>query len=394
MILSSRLLGNKDTILSFLFLGLSLFVFRIREYALDQIDFQIIMRLFSWSVMFFVALIYYRKNKFIVRTDAELLFLFSLLLSLIFSVVSLVPVRSVLVVVSYFAFYLFLKTLIDRLGFHMALKCIVDSFFIISLVSLFFYFVIPDLGRHIYWYESEVFISPRMSGVFSTSNAMGGFSGVFFLISSYAYLNHLYDRRFIVSCIVVSFFMLLLTDSRTSIFFSIVCLYFLLNSSRIKVLYWFSFIFVALVVSVIVFFDPFFMLGLIARHGDVSEVFTFTGRTYIWPAVFDMANSRAFTGYGLGVTSVAIPLLSDLIGYSPAHAHNLLLQAYFSLGVFGLLLICYVLFNTALYSRNKLVKSLSFFLIFTGLLEASFLAGVANEMFLCLMIVILFNEYV
>ena len=134
-----------------------------------------------------------------------------------------------------------------------------------------------------------------------------------------------------------------------------------------------------MVLFVFVIIDPFYLLTSISRHGDPQEVLTLTGRTYIWPAVFEAALQRPFTGYGIGVTSIAIPELSHQIGYSPAHAHNLLLQAFFSVGFLGFILIFFsCVYNFFYRTDNKLSNAMMVYILITSLFEASFLSGVAS----------------
>lgn len=362
-----------------LFVIFTLFVFRIREYGSDQVDFQIIFRVLGWVSACFISVLYFRRFRFSVNSRLEAAFIAFSFFSLLMIPFSLIPLRSGIVLLSYFSFYIYFKCVLSRFGLEYLLKCLVISFSVVLFFSYFYYFFMPDLGRHIYWLNDELYQSPRMSGVFSTSNAMGGFSAVYCLLLLYCYSNNVVSKRAFIFLFILSFFSILMSDSKTAIASFIFSAFFLYKrNSFINYLIILSSILSLFVISAAIY-DFHGFLTLLSRHGDPEEILTFTGRTLIWPAVLDMALLEPFTGYGLGVTSIAIPTLVDAIGYTPAHAHNLILQAFFSLGLIGLCIICYItFFNFVSPSTNKLGNAFAVYIVITSLFEASFLAGVAD----------------
>lgn len=374
-----------------IFVAMLIFVFRIREYGSNDFDFQIILRLFAISIAIIYSTLFFKKSGFRIANKSEFLLILFILISFIFLPFSIDYTRSVIVIFSFVSVYLLFKVFSQTLNQLLFLKVIMNFCLFTSIMSFLFYFLFPELGRHIYWYENEIYTSPRLSGVFATSNAAGGFAGFFLLSSFYCLTFNIFRKNFCYICILAAFIILILSDSRTSLAITFICIYFLLSSGFLKVIYLTVSVFSIFLILILFLIDSNIILASISRHGDITEIFTFTGRTYIWPAVFEMANDRFFYGYGLGVTSVAIPLLSDIIGYSPAHAHNLLLQAYFSLGFLGFVVILFLLIYSFM-SKNKLAKAFAVYLFFTGLMEASFLAGMANEMFVFLIIMILLND--
>lgn len=376
-----------------IFIIFSLFVFRIREYGSDSVDFQIVLRLMAWGGGILIAFIYFYKFGFRVSNNHEFLFFSFILLAILMLPFSMLPFRSFVVVLSYAAFYFYFKYVKSRFGDDFLLYSISLSFFIVVCFSYFYYLALPDLGRHIYWLNDVLFVSPRMSGVFSTSNAMGGFCAVYCLFLLHSFNKSVITKSFFIIAFLLSLAALLLSDSKTAFISFIFSSLFLYRRNKFILFVILSGIIFTSLLIIYAAFDFYGFLGHVSRHGDPEEVLTFTGRTYIWPAVFDMALERPFTGYGIGVTSLALPRLEDIIGYTPAHAHNLILQAFFSLGLGGMLCITAILgYNFVIKCKNRLGNSMAVYIIITSLFEASFLSGVAGYSIIPVIYMVLSKE--
>lgn len=379
-----------NSIIFTIFLIFSLFVFRIREYGSDELDFQIFLRLIAWLVGLGLPIFYFSKFKFRFTGHHERLLVGFFSLAIIMLPLSLVPTRSLIVILSYISFYSYFKYVHSRFGESVLLKFIVYAFFVVTVASYGYYFFIPDLGRHIYWLNDVLYVSPRMSGVFSTSNAMGGFSAIYCLIIVYCLRNNFLNRHLLMFFLLLSVLALFLSNSKTAISACVLSSLFLYSNSRTK-----SFLITCSLIGILTIFsyallDFYGLMAIISRHGDPNEVLTFTGRTHIWPAVFEMAMEKPISGYGIGVTSIAIPTLADTIGYTPAHAHNLVLQAFFSLGFGGMLLIlAIVVFNVFVKSQSKLSNAMAMYIFVTSLFEASFLSGIAGYSIVPLILMVL-----
>ncbi len=366
--------------LIFIVIG-SLFVFRIREYGSEAVDFQIIIRLLAWGAAAALPIAYFIRHNYNwgIINNHELFLVLFFLLGFVMIPFSENAFRSSIVLFSYISIYLYIKYLYLRYSDDFVISGIVIAFSVVVICSIFYYLFLPDLGRHIYWYDDELFVSKRMSGVLNTSNAMGGFCAIFILFLVTAIKKQLLNFSFLKVMMFLAVCCLLLSNSKTSIAAVLLASLFLIEKGRFKFFVYLmlgsSLIFV--IFAVLIDFSS--LLVLLSRHGDPNELLTFTGRTFIWPVVFDVALERPFTGYGLGVSSAAISEFSYLIGYTPAHAHNLVLQAFYSMGVFGSVLILVILlYNFFKVSSNQLSNALAMFLFITSLLEASYLAGVAS----------------
>ncbi|MEF1187630.1 O-antigen ligase family protein, partial [Vibrio sinaloensis] len=145
-----------------------------------------------------------------------------------------------------------------------------------------------------------LYVSPRMSGVFSTSNAMGGFSTVFLLLIGYLWINELDNRKLLSVTAALAIFCLVKSDSKTAMASLVIAGYFLLPSSKLKTISTVISITLFLLVAVFALFETEMFLTAVSRHGDPNEILTFTGRTFIWPAVIEKILDQPLFGYGLG----------------------------------------------------------------------------------------------
>ncbi|USD67034.1 O-antigen ligase family protein [Vibrio sp. SCSIO 43136] len=361
-----------------LFTVFSIFVFRIREYGSETVDFQILFRLMSWGGSFLFAFYVFSRNAIELNRHEKLLVLFFVLGFLLLPF-SIAPARSFINLLSYIAFYLMLKSLDTRLGTFGMLKVVLYSFAFCTICSIVYYYLIPTLGRHIYWLSGMLYVSPRMSGVFSTSNAMGGFSAVYLILLYYSRQVGILENKWLLIMVTISSFCLLKSDSKTALVSLLIAIFFIAPNTKYKAVIISLILYVISMVVVFLCLEPDTLLRAISRHGDPNEVLTFTGRTHIWPAVISKIIDNPLVGYGIGVTSIALPELSYIIGYTPAHAHNLVLQATFSMGVIGGgLSILIVLYNFFVVDNDRLAVGLSVYVLVTSLLESSFLNGIAG----------------
>lgn len=77
---------------------------------------------------------------------------------------------------------------------------------------------------------------------------------------------------------------------------------------------------------------------LFARSGSVQEITSFTGRSQIWEACWQLIQEKPLIGYGFGSVRVEIPkVFFDQWGNTAATAHNFVLESLISVGLVGTL---------------------------------------------------------
>ena len=90
----------------------------------------------------------------------------------------------------------------------------------------------------------------------------------------------------------------------------------------------------------------------LGRSSESGGAATLTGRTKIWPVVFDQALTHPLVGHGVGTDRAEISRLSFAVGFDIQHAHNILLHVLFTTGAIGLCLFLYTLW-TVVRRPNK-----------------------------------------
>ncbi len=357
----------------------ALMVLRIREYASTDLDFQAFLRLLSWGGTLFITGMAFVKHgwKWINQHD-YLLGLF-LILALALVPFSVDPVRTLMTVISYGSFYLGIRFLYLRYGLDGVIVTLGCAGGVLLVLSYFYYFFLPELGRHIYWFDSVLLVSSRMSGTFTTSNAMGGFAAVMLLLIQRLHQRQIFSLRYLLVLMLIALGALLLSNSKTASVAWAVSALIMLPKSSFKTMLLFAGAFVVVCAGVFILSDPMAFLVMLSRHGDPNELLSLTGRVDIWPVAWELAWQQPLTGIGLGTTSAVMPEFSDVVGYSTSHAHNLVLQAFLCMGVFGAGLIAIiVLYNLFHASVEPLSNGFAVYLLITAMFESSFLSGVAG----------------
>lgn len=260
--------------------------------------------------------------------------------------------------------------------------------FAFSLISIFYYYFIPEIGRYTYWQDGVIFQSPRMQGVGGHPNTLG------FMLGSAILLSITFGKDFITSkygllsnaVIVLG---LILTNSRTNLMAVIVLgsfYYFAILG------YGFQF-FIFLITSFLVLFVTYQIapdsiqsfLGSFSRTGDLQEILSFTGRSDIWQIVLDKFYENPLFGWGYAKSADILGMNSEAVGFTVGQAHNLYLQVLISLGLVGAIVFFSWYVGLLMRSiREKKFGQLIIFLYiaFVGFTETIILNTIANNAFL------------
>lgn len=121
---------------------------------------------------------------------------------------------------------------------------------------------------------------------------------------------------------------------------------------------------------------------LISRTGHISEVSTFTGRTFIWEWVLSAFAEQPIQGYGFASTRVVIVEgYRGPWGFTTASAHNAWLQSLITVGLVGTVLLLVnnsVLILKFFRQPDRLRDGLFVFVVMLGLFEAAFTGPSVN----------------
>lgn len=124
------------------------------------------------------------------------------------------------------------------------------------------------------------------------------------------------------------------------------------------------------------------LMSIVSRSGRLDEVTSFTGRTEIWGAVWQMILRAPLLGHGFASTRELIPdNYQGAFGWTTTSAHNLWLQAWVTTGLAGLLLL---LLGQLAWLRQALTRpqpvrdAVVVFVLVVGIFEASALGPSVN----------------
>ena len=115
------------------------------------------------------------------------------------------------------------------------------------------------------------------------------------------------------------------------------------------------------------------LVKLVSRSGDINELLTLTGRSFIWEFTLNQIAEAPILGHG---HNSAEPIfLERFLYFTVTHAHNLILQSLFSVGMVGTLFLVTILviqFRTFLVSPDLFRDVMLLTLLVSGITETAF----------------------
>lgn len=368
-------------------------IFRVREYGQDSIDFQILFKLGVWAGTFGICLLFIRRwAGYLARFDniALTLLLFVMTVSCFYAPSVPYSLGSIFSVMTTFALIFCARSVLDT---RYIAGTILAALTFVSAISVVLYFINPDFARMSEWVNGRFQVGTRLSGITGTANTMGFLSAFSLLLCTYLAQN--LPRKYwalIGISALVSIVALFMSDSRTSMLGLAMTwgVLFVLYPSKSR---WvLAFLGVACALTIAVFIDWEVIYVALSRSGNPSEITTGTGRVYIWKTAIQLTAERALTGWGYASSVRILPNLAGEIGFLPPHTHNMFLQVAFATGIGGLFLFITALVTKLYYAlkgADRYQFAGIFFIIVTGMTEASSFQGVATASTLALALVMI-----
>ncbi len=376
--------GRTLAVLPLLFVAVFLIdaIFRIRDYADKDVDFQVFLKLAIWAAIAGIALVHVRQwlGSFVTPTNIpSIMFLLWLMAT---AAISASPAYSFVAAFSIVAWVLFSAYVFANFDRVTVFATIVASIVVFCVVSIAVYFAIPEFGHYVYWLNEQRYISARLSGIAGSANNMGRIAAFgLILLGLYAREFRRLHWLFVPVSGVIMAAALAMTNSRTSLMMVVGIL------SAVYVLKWrrlylalFALGFALIAAALLLPFGN--ELGkLVARSGNLDEITSLTSRTDIWYAVFKLAEAQPWTGYGYGSSVFVLPQHEREVGFLTSHAHNLMLQLLLTTGWVGVALFSLSIVAVALRAairRDRDVLVLLCFVLFNGVTESSGFTTLAN----------------
>ncbi len=356
--------------------------FRAREFGDASLDPQILFKFFIWLVSIGFSLMFIRiwAHKFLRYDNIMLLVLLSLIgISCFYSPSFVYSAGAAFSITAVFGLLYASSSIIED---RLILRSLLAAISLVSFISIIYYFVDPDVARLKEWEGGVQVIGTRLSGIAGSPNSIG-LASAFGLLIAFFYMRYFKPQGswWIYLFSAINGLALFMSDSRTStiaLFLALSVVFFArLSVARLS----FIFLVAALCLLGAIIVDIETFLAAFSRSGDASEITTGTGRSYIWKTSIELINQKPLTGWGYGSPVFILPQYADVIGHSPAHAHNMLLQVLFSVGYPGMLLFALLYAIKFYYSvkwKDTFKIATLVFLLVNGLTEASIFRGVAS----------------
>jgi O-antigen ligase len=383
-IIWSALRGERFGTMALLFVAVFLIdaVFRRRDFTDKSLDYQALIKVAVWSLMVLVSLINIRSWYKILLLPSNMPWMLFLTWLCLTYFTSTFPVYTLVTSFSIYAHAIFCAYIFTKYDRVDIFAVTVAAIVVFCAISFIFYFAVPEYGRFTYWYEGELYLSNRMSGISGSANNIGRLAAVGLILTGlYAREFRRYHRLFTPVSAIIMTVVLIMTNSRSSMMMVLIILF------AIYALNWRRLYLVALTCSLGFFFLLIFIpladqiLPMVARTGTIEEISSLTGRTNIWNAVLVLSAERPWAGYGYATSIFLLPENENIVGFSVGHAHNLFLQLLLTTGWIGVVLFAVSFFSVGLraaHARDWVVVALLSIVVLNGITEASGFTTLAN----------------
>jgi O-antigen ligase len=136
------------------------------------------------------------------------------------------------------------------------------------------------------------------------------------------------------------------------------------------------------------------LVKLVSRSGDVNELLTLTGRSVIWDFTLQQIGDAPILGHGHNSSETIF--LERFLFFTVTHAHNLILQSLFSVGIVGTLFLVTILviqLRTFLISPDLFRDVMLLALLVSGITETAFYTRLPGTLSIIWMFTIALGAY-
>ncbi|WP_336489093.1 O-antigen ligase family protein [Methylobacterium nigriterrae] len=343
---------------------------RVRDIDDKSIDGQILIKLACIALMTVMAATGMLKRAPVRQPADIVLWVLFLIYQILTSFISLQPQTALVETFSNLAAFLFLYHFARLLGADNLVKALIAACFILCVVSIAAYFLVPQLGRMSDWVNGAFVPTSRLQGVLGTANGAGAAAAIGILLT--ALLSGIPWRRPLFWVLVLPFaFCLVMSNNRMSLVaMGLAFAYVYLVRGQVGAKLTVGLLVASIGLLVFASFGD-ALLSSVSRSGSAEEITSGTGRTRIWAVVLELWTEQPLFGYGAGSAKFILPH-HPLLFAAAAHAHNLYLNILFAGGAIGLVLFMLSLGATLrrLWSeRAHAIIALLIFVLIYGLTE-------------------------
>jgi O-antigen ligase len=286
---------------------------------------------------------------------------------------SLEPSFSLVAGLAHLTILLFAWCMVHRYGQPRTVFAFVMTGLIIGLLSIFAYYVFPDIGRSAAGTLSSE-ISGRMQGVTAQPNSLGLIAALTILLA----VMHLRaftprQRQLAIVAICVAAFCAIFADSRTSFLALLVCLGLWGLHRANAALNLFGIVGIALIACLLIGFVP-DVADLLTREGSrTDDLASFNGRWKIWSVAWEYITDHPYIGQGYGSSELVLQR-DDRLFAAAVNTHSVYLELLFSGGAVLLALYVFAVILAVVRSardgRAEALIAMMFFFV-VGVAEAT-----------------------
>ncbi|UAL45125.1 O-antigen ligase family protein [Shewanella inventionis] len=383
----------------FVFLFFTQFTLRTPTYGERSIDVQVVAKLFFHLSIFIIFLPGILKSIFFTHNGRtyyfSLICYFLLLSTLIGAYSGFYSYYSFFYVFFTFHFTIVAYKFLGRDGMLIVFFNVCTVLFFLSVI---FYYANPSVARYAYWTLDGFYFSSRMQGVVGHPNTLAFLCVTAIFLLYYFFSKELLTKRITFIYLVFFLCILFLTNSKTNIFSLLFCfsLIFFIRGKTYEIsLLIFIFAFVVLVSSLVFGWVDIFLKG-ISRTGNIEEILTFTGRTYIWRFILDLVFQQPVLGWGYANTAALLVDNSENIGFTVAQAHSTYFQLLISGGFvcfFLYLVLVFRMFFLFVSKRDYISLMLLVHFVVVGVSESMVFNTVPNLPFVFFILLLVVTGY-
>ena len=268
-------------------------------------------------------------------------------------------------------------------------------FLLMAIASLITAVLFPQVGINSNTFGNK----PRWIGITTHPNALGVLGLVLNWLATNLYFltKNRFNKLFILFAIALSFYLLIMADSMTSLLTSIIIIayiiyYYLLSrvNKSIKAIF-FIFAGIAFLITITIYMNFSELINLMLSSTGRNT--TFTGRALLWQRAFMAIGKNIIFGYGFD----SLGQLSKMYHLGMSHLHNGYIETLVKGGLVSSTLLLIILFKTYYQQlKIKITNNPDFIFLNSGLImilfhnvtESSMLRGLSTlSIFLIFIIV-------
>lgn len=357
-------------------------MFRVRSYSDKSIDFQILLKVGTWALLTMIAVSRLSATLSTILSGERLLWTILFCWIMFTTVLAPNPVYAVVAGFSMVAFFLFFASITTRFSLEDVLMALLAATVLVALVSLVVYVAVPSLGRSRVWVGNVQVISGRLAGITGNANSIGRMCCIGLIIIVLCWRRLRAFSTFLPWVLTAILGLtLLLSNSRTSMLVALVVIgvHMLVRGRNLHILVGCMAALFLAFLAIMPFSND--VLIALSRSGRADELATGTSRTLIWSVVTNLSWQRPFFGWGYGSSVFILPQYERFMGHAAPHAHNMILQLWFTTGFVGVVLFLLAImsrFTLAVVRGERVIIALLLYVILNGLTESSAFGSIAN----------------